>query len=81
MKQIRTEADLSALGRWMRENRHTAKTFAELIRIERKLKVFSSRTVEHWMYRQKTTPRDENLRAIKAVTDGAVTADSFVEGN
>lgn len=78
MKRNRTETDLSPLGRWMRDNRHTTRTFAEKVREYRGLKVFSPRTVENWVYGD-AVPRGDNMKAIMAITENAVTANSFVE--
>lgn len=63
---------------WLRENRYTDPQFAAAMAKALETPRFSSRTVEKWRI-GKSIPRPRNMGAIKAITKGEITADSFLE--
>ncbi len=72
----------TALGRWMRENRHTDQSFADLVGDEM-IRLGSSKSVTPTAVRKwrlcRAIPRNRSLLAISKVTGGSVTFDSFLQ--
>lgn len=64
--------------RWLRENRYTDPQFAAAMAKQLQISQFSPRTVEKWRLGL-ATPRKPSMLAIMKITDGAITADSFIE--
>lgn len=73
----------TVLGRWMRENRYSDQTFADAVNSEIKRlgsqKTVTAAAVGKWRLGT-SVPRKVPLRAIGALTEGAVPYESFVEG-
>lgn len=63
---------------WLRENRYTDPAFAKEMAKELKLETFSHRTIEKWRLGL-AMPRPASVKAIKAITGGAITMETFAE--
>ena len=63
---------------WLKENRYTDPLFAREMAKELKLEKFSHRTIEKWRLGL-AIPRPASIKAIKAITGGAITMETFVE--
>ncbi len=76
MKQA-AESTPNDFHKWLINNRYSNRQFAELMREQLGVSHFSPRTVEKWRYG--AIPHPRSIAAIKAITKGAITADSFME--
>lgn len=63
--------------KWLIDNRYSNRLFAERMKEQLGVERFSERTVEKWRYG--AVPHPKNIAAIKAITNGEVTADDFME--
>lgn len=63
--------------KWLIDNRYSNRQFAERMKEQLGVEKFSERTVEKWRYGAIPSPR--NLIAIKAITSGEITAETFAE--
>jgi len=59
------------------DNRYSNRQFAERMAEQLGIDSFSERTVEKWRYG--AIPHPKSIAAIKAITEGEITADSFMD--
>jgi DNA-binding transcriptional regulator YiaG len=69
----------NALAVWLYSQGLSSEQFARAMAEQLGHEKFSTRTVEKWRAGERV-PRGPSMRAIMVITDGAVTANDFVEG-